>query len=268
MVLAAARQARRDRAAVEADRGDRDLAERGQPVASRRQAGVLEHGASACSIALTAASRASSPAAGRATITKSRPVGQSLGARPEGLAQQPLDAVALHRAAELAADRHAEPRRLGVRARERVDDQVAAGVRAPLAVDPVELAAAGQPAALATRAVGHRAYGVSRLRPLPRRRMSTRRPARVLMRHGSRGCGRACASWAGRCASSREGAAVRAGGPRAGQGTRSPGEIPVHTPVDIPAEASRALRREASSGFSRVLRAGARGARRGPPERV
>ena len=55
-------------------------------------------------------------------------------------------------------------------------------MRAALAVDALELAAAGQPAALAARAVGHRAYGVSRLRPLPRRRLSTCRPARVRMR--------------------------------------------------------------------------------------
>ena len=56
-------------------------------------------------------------------------------------------------------------------------------MRAALAVDAVELAAARQPAALAARrgrAIGP--TGVSRLRPLPRRRLRSRRPARVRMR--------------------------------------------------------------------------------------
>ena len=55
-------------------------------------------------------------------------------------------------------------------ARERVDDEVAAGVRAALAVDAVEVGAAGQPAPppAAGRALrrGVHRYGVSRLRPL------------------------------------------------------------------------------------------------------
>ena len=94
--------------------------------------------------------------------------GQLVGRRPERLAQQPLHPVALDRAADLAADRHAEPRRRGrgaSGARERVDDEVAGRARAPLAVDAVELRAAGEPAALAGGASAAR-------RPAPARRAS------------------------------------------------------------------------------------------------
>ena len=63
--------------------------------------------------------------------------------------------------ADLPADGHPQPR-LGlgtVLAREGVDHQVPARVRAALTIDALELAAAGQPAALSTRAVGHRLGG-------------------------------------------------------------------------------------------------------------
>ena len=83
------------------------------------------------------------PAGGRATITKSCP-GRTDSAF-EGLAQQPLDAVALDGAPELAADRHAESGVVVVLcARKGIDDEVAAGMRTALAVDALELTAAGQ----------------------------------------------------------------------------------------------------------------------------
>ena len=133
---------------------------------------------------------ASSAASGRATRTKSWPAGTVDGGGPERLAQQPLHPVALDRAADLAADRDAEARVVGVaRAREGVEHEVPAGVRAALAIDPLELGAAGEPAppslagpaALGARAVGH-PQGVSRLRPLRRRRSRIARPPRVRMR--------------------------------------------------------------------------------------
>ena len=90
---------------------------------------------------------ASSAASGRATRTKSWPGRQVGGGRPERLAQQPLHPVALDRAAHLAADRDAEPGAVAVvRARERVEHEVAARVRAALAVDALELGAAREPA--------------------------------------------------------------------------------------------------------------------------
>ena len=153
-----ARQGGRDRPLVEADRRDQERAHGGHDSFSRPRARPASASTdrSACSMAPSPPSRASSPAAGRATITKSWPWGQVAGAGPEGVAQQPLDPIALDGAAELATDGDPEPRLLIlVGARKRVDDQVAAGVRAALAVDAVELAATRQPAALAARAVGH-----------------------------------------------------------------------------------------------------------------
>ena len=73
------------------------------------------------------------------------PLAELLGARPKSLPEQALHAIALDGAAELAAHGHAEPRlRVGVlRAREGVDHEVPARMRATLAVDAFELAAAG-----------------------------------------------------------------------------------------------------------------------------
>ena len=74
-------------------------------------------------------------------------------------------------------------------------------MRAALAVDPLELAAARQPAALAARAIGHR-LGRQPLAALgaPALQHVAARPACACARE-SRASGRACASWADRCAS-------------------------------------------------------------------
>jgi hypothetical protein len=78
--------------------------------------------------------------------------------RPEGLSKPPLHPVALHRATELAANRHAQPCLVvGAGTREGIDDEVPAGVRSALTVDALEFTAPREPAALAARAVGHRA---------------------------------------------------------------------------------------------------------------
>ena len=101
-------------------------------------------------------SRSTRPAtSGRATSTKSCSAGKLGVEAPEGLAQRPLDRVALHGPADLAADRDPErgPRRASdAGARERVEDQEAVGVRAAVAIDAVEVPAARQPAALAALA--------------------------------------------------------------------------------------------------------------------
>jgi hypothetical protein len=69
--------------------------------------------------------------------------------------------------------------RIRVAAREGVEDQEAVGVGAALAIDALEIAAARQAAAPARLAGRH---GVSRLRPLRRRRLMIWRPLRVRMR--------------------------------------------------------------------------------------
>ena len=159
MVLAARGKRGRDRALVEADRRDRER--RGQR--SRRrllaggQAGLGEHRAAAParSPARRRRARARRPRAGRRS--RSRGPAAALGVGPEGLAQQALDRGCA-RPRRRACGRPRHPSRGSVSssdARKRVDDQVAARVRAALAVDAVELAAARQPAALAARAVGH-----------------------------------------------------------------------------------------------------------------
>jgi hypothetical protein len=84
---------------------------------------------------------------------------------------------------KLATDRDAQARvAVLLAAREGVHHQVPARVRAALAVDTLELAATREPAALAALAVGHARYGLSRLRPLLRRRLRMCRPARVRIR--------------------------------------------------------------------------------------
>ena len=83
------------------------------------------------------------------------------------------------------------------------------------------------------------------MRPLSRRRLSTRAAgARAACARGSRGCGRACASWAGRCASCGW----------ASQGTRSALER-------LCSSCRQTRARFAARRFSRVLRSRARNAR-------
>ena len=60
----------------------------------------------------------------------------------EGLAHEALDPIALHRAADLARDRHPKARRAGRAVREGVDNEVAIGAAAPVSVHPLELRAA------------------------------------------------------------------------------------------------------------------------------
>src|SRR5256885_1600308 len=58
--------------------------------------------------------------------------------RPEGLAQQALDAVSVDGAPDLSSDGDAEPRiAVAIRPRERVEDEVPRGVRPALPVDAV-----------------------------------------------------------------------------------------------------------------------------------
>src|SRR5215218_8007249 len=78
---------------------------------------------------------------------------QAVAHPPKGLAQGPLDAVALDRAADLAARRDPEPQVaiLLVLAGEGVEDEKSGGVRGAVAVDPVELAAARETPTPATR---------------------------------------------------------------------------------------------------------------------
>ena len=113
MVLAARRQPRRDRALVEADRrrpaSSRSGAHDGPPPRARPASASTARSAS--SIAGSPPSRGQL-AGGRARHDHEVVPGLELvRAGPEGLAQQPLDAVALDGAAELAADRDAQARR-------------------------------------------------------------------------------------------------------------------------------------------------------------
>ena len=85
-------------------------------------------------------------------------VGRHARQRPEGIAQEALDAVAGDRAADATPYRDAEtracliaafvqliPRRRGTIARERVQDEIAVGDGTPMTVDPIELCASRQP---------------------------------------------------------------------------------------------------------------------------
>src|SRR5262249_37630991 len=76
--------------------------------------------------------------------------GKAVGDGPEGLAQRPLHLVALHRAADLAADGDAKPRVLTVlfATGEGVENEVAGRMGGAIAIDAVELAAARQPTSL------------------------------------------------------------------------------------------------------------------------
>ena len=146
MVLAARRKGR----------GDGALVERGSapPAASgRRSLRALPGARPALARTLRRASSTAclAPVARELGRRRARDDHEVVGPRaprrrgPEGLAQHALHPVALHGAAELAADRDPEPRGLArPSAREGVDDQMAAGVGAALAVDPIELPAARQ----------------------------------------------------------------------------------------------------------------------------
>ena len=90
-----------------------------------------------------------------------------------------------------------------VRARERVEHEMPAGVRAALAVDAVELAAARQAPALATRAVGPSPRASAACGPCPGG-ASDPPAARVRIRPRKPWVRARLRSWAGRCASSRE----------------------------------------------------------------
>src|SRR3954451_22611385 len=116
---------------------------------------------------------------------------QAVGQRHESLSEQALHLVAIDRAAHLARHRDAQTGAVGGlprgRAREAVEDEEAVADRPTLAIDALELRAARKAPALRAPADGarqavHRGQTVSRLRPLSRRRLSVRRPARVLMR--------------------------------------------------------------------------------------
>ena len=134
------------------------------------------------------------------TRSTSREAGGSRARR--SLAQQPLDAVALDGAADLARDGQPDARLVGVAriARERVDDEVPRRGRAAPPVDGVEVSRARE--APAAR---------SRDPPRPRPTGACGRAAAALedgaararssCACGSRASLRACAYWAGRCAS-------------------------------------------------------------------
>src|SRR5262249_49366499 len=102
----------------------------------------------------------------------------------ECLTEQPLDPVALHRPAHLARDRQPETRLIALTAWEYVQHKLAPRVGASLAKDAVEVGAARQPHSPGPRTSPRQAnhQTVRRLRPLSRRRLSVRRPARVRMR--------------------------------------------------------------------------------------
>jgi hypothetical protein len=111
--------------------------------------------------------------------------GQSLALEVERLAQKSFDPVAIHSAAHLAGYRESNTRAgAGLATREDIQNQFAAGVRAAVSKDTVEVCAAGQPATPRSRPGAGRAQHqtVKRLRPLSRRRLSVSRPARVCMR--------------------------------------------------------------------------------------
>ena len=209
MVLAARGKARRDRALVEADRArPRAARERSRRVLPG-EAGLLEHLRAApprspCSPPL-ARELARRPGGRR---SRSRgPAGSVVGAwtrRPRAAAASPGCARPPRRPCGRPRRRAAAASSL--RAREGVDDEVAARVRAALAIDPVELGAARQAAALAARrgpppatATASAACGPCAAAALEH--AAGRRA--YACGHGTRACGRACASWAGRCASSR-----------------------------------------------------------------
>ena len=114
-----------------------------------------------------------------------RSLGQARAFERKRLTEQSLDAVALHCAADLP--RHGQPEAWWPRlltSREHVQHELSARMRAALAEHTIEISAPGQPCSPRPRPRPRlRAHQtVSRLRPLSRRRLSVRRPARVCMR--------------------------------------------------------------------------------------
>jgi hypothetical protein len=109
--------------------------------------------------------------------------GEPLVERPECFSEPALHRIPLYGASDLAAHRDPEANLLAiiirVAAREGVEDQEAVGMGPPFAIDAIEIAAARQ-AATPTPLAGR--HGVSRLRPLRRRRLMIWRPLRVRMR--------------------------------------------------------------------------------------
>ena len=148
------------RVTSERSRAARVIAQHSAPAAAG-QAGLREHGPERLldRAARRRRARARPPPAAPRSRSRARRAG------PSALAQKASRSSRLTRLRSTAPPslRPTETPSRGVvvvvRARERVDDQVAAGVRAALAVDALELAAAGQPAALAARTVGHRRLG-------------------------------------------------------------------------------------------------------------
>ncbi len=148
MVLAASGDRRGDRALVEAQRGRRDRpdgASRGTAPRRRARPASASTVRRASSIACSPPSRASSPAAGRATITKSWP-----SRSPSEFDQKASLSRRFMRLRSTAPPslrptetRQARVRVVVGRARERVDDEVTARMGASLAVHALELAAAG-----------------------------------------------------------------------------------------------------------------------------
>ena len=130
--------------------------------------------------------------------------------------QQPLDLVALDCAADPARDREPQPRPLAELVRKGVEHQMSVGDRTAVTVDTRSNSAlreslARRPRSRAPLTVAEREPGCvpstrlrpdSRLRPLLRRRLRLCVQRASPCAHGSRARVRACASWAGRSASS------------------------------------------------------------------
>ena len=151
-VLAAARERRRDEALVEADRREYEGAH-GALVLAPAEPGHELGQRAAHPVRAVALGELERVGAGDDDVVGG--VGQALGLGPERLAQHALDAVALDGAADAPRDRQPEARAgvgLVVRARERVEHEVAIALRAPLPVHALELGAARQASALG----GHR----------------------------------------------------------------------------------------------------------------
>jgi hypothetical protein len=89
------------------------------------------------------------------------PAGSLACERPERLPKEALHSVALHGTADLPTDRDTESWRPPVGARKYVDHEVAAGLRAALSVHAFELAAPGEPPALAAAASSLRALAIT-----------------------------------------------------------------------------------------------------------
>ena len=160
---------------------------------------------------------ASSRDSGRATTTTSCPRPSSCSVLRQRLAQQPLDPVALNRARQPCATPTARAAAAAWRVREGVEHEMAVGDRAALPVDALELGAARQTPSAGRRARPHRTLGPVARRARHRRHLLGGQARAALVAAAlerravpracacgreTRGCGRACASLVGRCASS------------------------------------------------------------------